>query len=316
MSRGHAALGKNGWTESGVPPLRHPASGACALAQCRAVATADDCGSPSCPARADRLSRRSTAGPRTITPRRSRPSSQSCRAILRGTQGDARGAAGLRRAVRSLPQGARGREPHDAAQARAFFEQNFRPVRISPLGEPTAFSPATTSRSSTARATPSRRTCLRRPPLLRGGRVLNAAPSGKSKSEGAAHGAGCAVSRARDRRRRARRPQSRNLLAEGSDRRVLRPHPGLGAGAARRRQDAAAELRRAATAIPIRGRPLPDRAQDRPQGRDVDGPHPAMDGGQSGGGQGAAAARTSPTCSSARPTWPTTRSRSARRASR
>ena len=140
-------------------------------------------------------------------------------------------------------------------------------------------------RDSTIRFIASRRICCRAAACCG-----ESSPASKRQEESARQARARAVLRSRrDRRRRARRPQSRNLLAERSDRLVLRPHPGLGARAARRRQAAAPELSGARTAIPIRRRPLSDRAQDRPQGRNVDGPHPAMDGGQSGGGQGAAA---------------------------
>ena len=94
----------------------------------------------------------------------------------------------------------------------------------------------------------------------------------------------------RDRGRRARRPRARNLLAEGPDRCVLRPDPGLGAGAARGRHDAAAQLRRRTTAIPTTRSgafliernivPREEMSMDRIR---------RLDGGQSGGGQGAAA---------------------------
>ena len=45
---------------------------------------------------------------------------------------------------------------------------------------------------------------------------------------------------------------------------------------------------------------VPDRPRHHLQGRDVDGPHPRLDGGQSGGGQASCGARTAPSCSSAR----------------
>ncbi len=44
------------------------------------------------------------------------------------------------------------KETPDEPKARAFFERNFRPVRIAPLGESQGFLTAITSRSSKARA--------------------------------------------------------------------------------------------------------------------------------------------------------------------
>ena len=83
---------------------------------------------------------------------------------------------------------------------------------------------------------------------------------------------------------------ARDLLAEGSDRCFLHPDPGLGARAARGRHDAARQLRCPQRTSLYAGRPHPDRARHRAARRNVDGPHPPMDAGQSGGGQGAPAA--------------------------
>ena len=162
---------------------------------------------------------------------------------------------------------------------------------------PTASSPATTSRSSTARAQGRwlRHPLYRKPAnLLPGGRMAVAGAHrcerGKKKKRGAKRKFVSVLRTRRDRRWRARRPRSGDLLAEGPDRFVLHPHPGLGARAARRRQADAAELRGRERPSLLRGRPLADRPQHRPQGRNVDGPHPRMDGAQSEGRQRAAPA--------------------------
>ena len=92
----------------------------------------------------------------------------------------------------------------------------------------------------------------------------------------------------RHRGRRARRPAPRNLLARGRLGRHDDPDPGLGARAARRRHDAARQLRCPQRLRLYGGRPHPDRAQSRAARRNVDGPHPPLDGRQSGPGQGGA----------------------------
>jgi membrane-bound lytic murein transglycosylase A len=63
---------------------------------------------------------------------------QSCRAILRGTEA-MRKARPLYGALYDVCRKAGEARPKDASEARAFFEQQFRPVRISPLGTPDGF---------------------------------------------------------------------------------------------------------------------------------------------------------------------------------
>jgi membrane-bound lytic murein transglycosylase A len=63
---------------------------------------------------------------------------KSCRAILRGTP-EMRTARPLYGGLYEVCRKATDNSPKDAAEARAFFEQQFRPVRISPLGSPDGF---------------------------------------------------------------------------------------------------------------------------------------------------------------------------------
>jgi membrane-bound lytic murein transglycosylase A len=62
----------------------------------------------------------------------------SCMAILNGTKA-MREARPVYGALYNVCQRAVTANPHKPGEARAFFEQNFRPVRISPLGEPDGF---------------------------------------------------------------------------------------------------------------------------------------------------------------------------------
>ena len=94
----------------------------------------------------------------------------------------------------------------------------------------------------------------------------------------------------RDRGRRARDARSGDLLSQGRQRSAVRPDPGLGARAPHRRQPAARQLRRAQWPALYAGRPHPDRAQHHLARRHVDGPHPQVDGGESGRRKGTAAA--------------------------
>ena len=85
----------------------------------------------------------------------------------------------------------------------------------------------------------------------------------------------------RDRGRRAQGPQSRDRLSQGSGRLVLHPDPGFGARASARRHLDARQLRVAERPSVLCGRQMADRQENLHQGRNVDGPHPAMDDGQS-----------------------------------
>ena len=63
---------------------------------------------------------------------------QSCKAILRSTPA-ARGGRALLRGLHEACTVAVQLNPKDAKEAREFFEQNFRPVRITPIGETAGF---------------------------------------------------------------------------------------------------------------------------------------------------------------------------------
>ena len=91
--------------------------------------------------------------------------------------------------------------------------------------------------------------------------------------------------RTADRGRRARRPGPGNLLGEEPGRRVLRADPGLDPRQARPtasllRLNYVGQQRLSLYA----GRQIPDRARHHHARRNDDGPHPRMDGGQSGRG--------------------------------
>ena len=116
----------------------------------------------------------------------------------------------------------------------------------------------------------------------------------------------------RDRGRRAGRQGPGDLLGEESGRCLLRADPGLDARQARRRPAAAAQLHRQQRQALHAGRPPADRRGIVHARRNVDGQDPRIHGGQSERGQGAAARRTAPTCSSARRR--SARRRAARRA--
>jgi membrane-bound lytic murein transglycosylase A len=63
---------------------------------------------------------------------------KSCKAILQGTP-DSRAGRPMHAALFRVCQKAVQAKPEKPGEARAFFEQNFRPVRISPLGTPEGF---------------------------------------------------------------------------------------------------------------------------------------------------------------------------------
>ena len=144
--------------------------------------------------------------------------------------------------------------PLDSAGARDFFEQNFRPVRIVAAGRAAGLLHRLLRADCRRRAAAERR--IHRPRSIAvpttcspSACVLPARPARLGKR---VVKAGRAVLRARgDRGRRDRRARARNLLPEKSDRRLLRRDPGFDPRAARGRLDAAAQLRRPATAIPI-----------------------------------------------------------------
>ena len=112
---------------------------------------------------------------------------KSCRAILQGSR-PAREARPMSVALFDVCRKAVDAKLFNAGDARAFFEDNFRPVRISPVGEPDGFitgyyEPLVEgSRSQTdSFVFP----LYRKPPNLGpGGRMLAAAAAGKHKSKG------------------------------------------------------------------------------------------------------------------------------------
>ncbi len=125
----------------------------------------------------------STAGPTTIISPPSRPSCKAARAILRGG-GDARGRP-IFRGLHEACTVAATLTPKDAKEARDFFEQNFRPVRITPNGETAGFLTGYYEPIVDGSREPSDEFAhpLYRTPagLLRGGKRLKAASFGRSK---------------------------------------------------------------------------------------------------------------------------------------
>ena len=225
----------------------------------------------------------------------------------------ARHAAGLSRAARDLPPRSR-RESSKAKDARHFFETHFRPVRISRWARPHGFLTGYYE------------------PIVEGARC----PTDDLHDAALPHAARLSVRRKRRERSPAKgrvgaqtsrastcptttAPQiedgalaGRDLeiaYLQGPERRLLHPDPGVGARAPRRRQGAAGELRRAQRPPLHAGRPHPDRARHRHARGHVDGRHPQVDGGKSRRRAKSCGGRTSPMCSSARPTSPKTRRR-------
>ena len=115
---------------------------------------------------------------------------QSCRAILRSSP-DARKGKPIFRGLHEACTVAATLAPKDAKEARDFFEQNFRPVRITPAGEPAGFltgyyEPVVEgSREATGEFV---HPLYRTPPgLLRGGKRLKAASFKRGKKSVAAN---------------------------------------------------------------------------------------------------------------------------------
>jgi membrane-bound lytic murein transglycosylase A len=114
----------------------------------------------------------------------------SCRAILRSTPATRKGRAlftGLYEACRHASD----HKPHNAQEARAFFEKHFRPVRISPLGEPDGFLTGYYEPIVEGARQPSEQfssPLYRKPPgLLKGGRMLKAATFRGKKGKARKH---------------------------------------------------------------------------------------------------------------------------------
>ena len=233
----------------GAAALLAGLSGAC----CRGRADADPLQLAGHPARADQwadldgLGRRRPRWPRSTTfLRAARPFLQPP-----ARRRDSRPIYGaLREVCRARPRDLR---PPTTEAARAFFEENFRPVRIAARRGRKASSPAITSRSSRARAFPIRNSTS---PLYRRPRDLVAAghkPGAEGFPEQGRAGRPAqreerdrALSRSRRHRgRRARRPEARNLLAQGSVRGARRSQiQGSARVDPRGRHAAARQLRR------------------------------------------------------------------------
>ena len=165
---------------------------------------------------------------------------KSCKAILQAQRRTRDGAADATAALYEACQQGGGGQSAEARRGARVLRAEFPPgADLAARRRRTDFSPAITSRSSRACAQQADGydyPLYRKPAnLLPGGRMAVARRSrcdnGKKKTHGPQAQARAVLRSRRDRRRRARRPQSGNLLAEGSDRFVLRPHPGLGAGA-------------------------------------------------------------------------------------
>ena len=220
----------------------------------------------------------------------------SCRAIV-GSAKTSRDTRPVYPALVEICRKARAAGTLAAAPARKFFEENFR-ARSGRQGRGS-------ERFSHRLLRADRRRLPHADRRLQGAalrasarsRAYGAQAQGRKLSQhrprGAAHLARQvrAVFRSRrDRGRRARDAQSGNLLSQGRERSAVHPDPGLGARAPHRRQPAARQLRRAQRPSLYAGRPHPDRAQHHRARRHVDGPHPQVDGGESGRRKRAAAA--------------------------
>jgi membrane-bound lytic murein transglycosylase A len=118
----------------------------------------------------------------------------SCKAILRSTAG-ARPERPVFRGLHQACEAAVEAKPKDAKEAREFFEKNFRPVRITPLGETAGFLTGYYEPIVDGSREPTEdfvHPLYRTPPgLLKGGKRLKAASfgRGKAKSGKAAKGA-------------------------------------------------------------------------------------------------------------------------------
>ena len=269
--------------------------------------------------RADRRGPRSTAGPRTITtppsPRSSTAARRSCARAPRRATGQPMQA----RCIKVCQQGGRCQSEQARRGARRSSSRTSARSASRRSARRTASSPATTSRSSracasrpratTIRSIASRRVCCRRADGGRGAAATARRKARKRKlvafydraaiDDGVLAGRNLEICWLKD-------PiDSFFIHIQGSVRVLLDDGKLMRLNYAGRERPSL-----------LRGRPLADRAQDRLQRRNVDGPHPRMDGAQSERGQGAAAQeqvlRVLPRDRSVR----TTRSRSARRAFR
>ena len=179
--------------------------------------------------------------------------------------------------------------PASAEDARAFFEENFRPVRIARLGEAQGFLTGYYEPIVQGSRFPNPEFHV---PLYRRPRDLVAAgykrrhrrlsQQGRADRSPQREQRDRALSRSRRHRGgRARRPEARNLLAQGSVRGAGDSDPGFGARDPRGRHAAADQLRLAQRLSLHGGRARADRAQPGPARGNVDAAHPGLDGGQS-----------------------------------
>lgn len=111
----------------------------------------------------------------------------SCRAILQGTEAT-REAQSVYGALYAVCRKAVALKPRKPGEARAFFEQNFRPVRISPLGEADGFLTGYYEPIIEGRRKQTRQfdyPLYRKPPnLLPGGRMLVTSVSSRRRGKG------------------------------------------------------------------------------------------------------------------------------------
>jgi membrane-bound lytic murein transglycosylase A len=114
---------------------------------------------------------------------------QSCRAILRGAT--TRGSRAILRGLNEACTVAVEVNPKDSKEAREFFEQNFRPVRITPAGEPAGFLTGYYEPVVEGSREPNEEYAhplYRTPPgLLRGGKRLKAASFKRTRATAAAN---------------------------------------------------------------------------------------------------------------------------------
>ena len=236
---------------------------------------------PQCARSSRSASPSSTAGRTTTTP----PPSDLPEKLQRDPARHARRCARRGRSTAGFTKCASARRaagPLDRDKARAFFEDNFKPVRILPevhsYGYYTGADGFYTGYYE-AEVTGSRvKTADYKVPLYR-------VPAKTCRQE--EHGV-LAIRSHRHRGRRARRQGSGDLLDQEPGRRLLRADPGLDPRQARRRRVAAAQLHRQQRQALHAGRPPHDRRGPLHARRHVDGQDPRIHGSQSGRGQSAA----------------------------
>src|SRR5262249_41227807 len=211
----------------------------------------------------------------------------SCRAVLKRQHTDER--AELSAALSNVCRKAANLRPQDTETARAFFEQNFQPLRIGRLGEAEGLLTGYFEPIVAGSRFPSPEFHV---PLYRRPRDLVAA--GYKPGAVAFPNKGVRIGRRngnnelvpprprRHRGRRARRAETRDLLAQGCVRLARDPARGLGARDPRRRHAAAHQLRFAQRLSLQLDRARARRPQPHPARRDVAAERPRLDGRASG----------------------------------